>query len=71
MAGFASRPSFAGHADDSASERHPLTFKLDHSMGAGHSEERECYCTGCFLDFLEQVHEGAVASDQNQPARLN
>ena len=35
MAGFASRPSFAGHADDSASERHPLTFKLDHSMGAG------------------------------------
>jgi hypothetical protein len=36
MAGFASRPSFAGHADDSASERHPLTFKLDHPMGAGH-----------------------------------
>lgn len=36
MAGFASRPSFAGHADDSASERNPLTFKLDHPMGAGH-----------------------------------
>ena len=35
MAGFASRPSFAGHADDSASDRHPLTFKLDHPMGAG------------------------------------
>ena len=35
MAGFASRSSFAGHADDSATDRHPLTFKLDHPLGAG------------------------------------
>jgi hypothetical protein len=34
MAGFASRPSFTGYADCSASERHPLTFKPDHPMGA-------------------------------------
>jgi hypothetical protein len=35
MAGFATRSSFAGHADDSATDRHQLTFKLDHPMGAG------------------------------------
>jgi hypothetical protein len=31
----ATRPSFAGHPDGSASQRHPLTFKPDHPMGAG------------------------------------
>ena len=35
MAGFATRTSFAGHADSSAKTNHELTSNLDHQMGAG------------------------------------
>lgn len=34
MAGFATRPSFAGHSDGSAKTNHDLTSILDHQMGA-------------------------------------
>jgi hypothetical protein len=37
MAGFATRPSFAGHAGSSATTNHELTSILDHLMGAGQS----------------------------------
>ena len=36
MAGFATRPSFAGHTGSSAKTNHELTSTLDHQMGAGH-----------------------------------
>ena len=37
MAGFATRPSFAGHTGSSAKTNHELTSTLDHQMGAGQS----------------------------------
>ena len=38
MAGFATRPSFAGHTGSSAKTNHELTSTLDHQMGAGHPD---------------------------------
>jgi len=39
MAGFATRPSFAGHAGGSAATNHELT--LDHLMGTGQIVEND------------------------------
>lgn len=36
MAGFATRPSFAGHTNRSAKTDHELTSNPDHLMGADH-----------------------------------
>ena len=36
MAGFATRPSFAGHSDRSAKTNHELTSTPHHQMEAGH-----------------------------------
>jgi len=47
MAGFATRPSFAGHADSSAKADHELTFIPDHLMGAGHEQLRKMKQTSC------------------------
>ena len=35
MAGYATRPSFAGHTGGGAKTNHELTSTLDHQMGAG------------------------------------
>ena len=40
MAGFATRPSFAGHANSSATTNHELTSILDHLMGAGQTASK-------------------------------
>jgi hypothetical protein len=37
MAGFATRPSLAGHTGRSAKTNHELTCTPDHQMGAGHT----------------------------------
>jgi len=41
MAGFATRPSFAGHTDRSAKTNHELTSTPDHQMGA----DQGCYAS--------------------------
>lgn len=47
MAGFATRTSFAGHADSSAKTNHELTSSLDHQMGPASC--LPVYCLNAFL----------------------
>ena len=51
MAGFATRPSFAGHADSSAKADHELTFIPDHLMGAGQNAVNSATGTRADADF--------------------
>jgi hypothetical protein len=61
MAGFATRPSFAGHAGGSATTNHELTSTMDHLMGAGQSRMRPTVLSRpliilrCALDCTHEV----------------
>ena len=66
MAGFATRPSFAGHTGSSAKTNHELTSTPDHQMGAGHSSLRNSalsYALSpsmCFGGFALRMSRSAI-----------
>ena len=67
MAGFATRPSFAGHPGSGAKSDHELTFGVDHLWGlANHvgGFELPCHTDG-------QAFTGELVDDAQHPERLS
>ena len=62
MAGFATRPSFAGHTGSSAKTNHELTSTPDHQMGAGQQRSRTALSHAEELQFVPAVLDVAPSS---------